>query len=196
MSGLATRRTALAKGAAGGAPETKLLPAKPDIVDASGVFEGYASLFGVTDLAKDVVQPGAFAKSLATRGARGVRMLFQHDPGEPIGTWLKIEEDACGLRVRGRLNLAVGRAREIHALMREGAIDGLSIGYRVTKAGAERASGRRLLHEVDLWEISIVTFPMLPAARVAAVKGVPPSLAETIRKAAKKLLPGAVPAAA
>ncbi|WP_029030648.1 HK97 family phage prohead protease [Salinarimonas rosea] len=190
--------TALAfvKSAGRGAPETKLLPAKPDVVAESGIFEGYASLFGVTDLARDVVQPGAFGRSLASRGARGVRMLWQHDPGEPIGTWLKLEEDARGLRVRGRLNLAVGRAREIHALMREGAIDGLSIGYRVTKAAAEPGTRRRLLHEVDLWEISIVTFPMLPAARVAAVKAAPPTLAETIRRAAKKLFPAGTPAAA
>lgn len=191
MTALAVR-----KSAAQGAPETKLLPSAPDIVGETGIFEGYASLFGMTDLAKDVVQPGAFTKSLATRGPRGVRMLWQHDPSEPIGTWLFLKEDARGLRVRGRLNLAVGRAREIHALMREGAIDGLSIGYRVTKAAAERASGRRLLHEVDLWEISIVTFPMLPAARVAAVKGAPPTLAQTIRRAAKKLFPGHAPAAA
>lgn len=176
--------------------ETKLLPSQPDVVDETGVFEGYASLFGLADLAKDVVQPGAFAKSLAARGPRGVRMLWQHDPSEPIGTWLVLAEDARGLRVRGRLNRAVGRAREIHALMREGAIDGLSIGYRVTKAAAERASGKRLLHEVDLWEISIVTFPMLPAARVAAVKGAPPTLAQAIRRAAKKLFPGHAPAAA
>jgi HK97 family phage prohead protease len=188
--------TALArsKAAVRGAPETKLLAAKPEAVSESGVFEGYASLFGITDLAKDVVQPGAFAKSLALRGPRGVRMLWQHDPAEPIGTWLSLKEDSRGLRVRGRLNLAVGRAREIHALMREGAIDGLSIGYRATKAASERATGRRLLHEVDLWEISIVTFPMLPAARIAAVKGAPPGLAETIRRAAKKLFPTPVAA--
>ncbi|MGP9821278.1 HK97 family phage prohead protease [Salinarimonas sp. NSM] len=196
MTALAFVSGAAAKGIGRGAPETKLLPAKPDIVDESGIFEGYASVFGVTDLARDVVQPGAFGKSLAVRGARGVRMLWQHDPAEPIGTWLKLEEDARGLRVRGRLNLAVGRAREIHALMREGAIDGLSIGYRVTKAAAERGGRRRLLHEVDLWEISIVTFPMLPAARVAMVKGAPPTLAQAIRRAAKKLFPGHAPAAA
>lgn len=177
--------------------EVKLLPHKPHKVSETGLFEGYASLFGIADLARDVVMPGAFAKSLATRGARGVRMLWQHDPGEPIGTWLALCEDARGLFVRGRLNLAVARAREIHALMREGGVDGLSIGYRVVKAGSGGAvRGQRLLHEVDLWEISIVTFPMLPAARVGTVKSLPGSLAETIRRAAARLfLPAAHPCA-
>lgn len=192
----ALAETVLVKAALRGAPETKLLPAKPERVDEAGVFEGYASLFGITDLAKDVVRPGAFTKSLATRGPRGVRMLWQHDPSEPIGTWLVLREDSRGLQVRGRLNLAVARAREVHALMREGAVDGLSIGFRTTKAATERGSGRRLLHEVDLWEISVVTFPMLPAARIGAVKNAPSGLAETIRKAAEKLLPPAAPAAA
>ena len=109
-----------------------------------GIFEGYASLFEVADLGKDVVAPGAFAASLARRGVGGVRMLWQHDPAEPIGRWLAIAEDARGLRVRGELNLAVGRAREIHALMRGGAIDGLSIGFRVERARTDRAGLRRL----------------------------------------------------
>jgi HK97 family phage prohead protease len=99
-----------------------------------------------------------------------VRMLWQHDPGEPIGRWLSITEDTRGLHVRGRLNLAVARAREIHALMRDGAVDGLSIGFRVERASPDRASGLRRLEKLDLWEISLVTFPMLPGARVGAVK--------------------------
>ena len=129
-----------------------------------GHFTGYASLFGVPDLGRDTVAPGAFAASLARRGAHGVRMLWQHDPAEPIGSWLSLREDARGLRVAGRLNLAVQRAREIDALMREGALDGLSIGFRVVRASPERG-GRRLL-AVDLWEVSLVTFPLQPDARV------------------------------
>jgi HK97 family phage prohead protease len=144
--------------------EVKLLPQALDAVEADGVFEGYASLFGVADLGKDVVIPGAFADSLRKRGAAEVRLLWQHDPAEPLGRWLTIEEDRRGLFVRGKLNLAVERAREIHALMREGAVDGLSIGFRVERARAERPTGLRRLEKLDLWEISVVTFPMLPGA--------------------------------
>ena len=130
-----------------------------------GHFTGYASLFGVPDLGRDTVAPGAFTASLARRGPGGVRMLWQHDPAEPIGTWLSLQEDARGLRVTGRLNLAVQRARELDALMRERALDGLSIGFRATRAVPERG-GRRLV-TVDLWEISLVTFPLQPGARIS-----------------------------
>ncbi len=150
------------------APELKRLPVAP-AVSADGLVEGYASLFGVVDLGRDRVERGAFAASLARRGARGVRFLFQHDPAEPIGAWLSIAEDSRGLRVAGRLNLAVTRAREVHALLRQGGLDGLSIGFRAVRTAREGAGVRRLV-EIDLWEISVVTFPMLPDARVAAVK--------------------------
>jgi HK97 family phage prohead protease len=152
------------------AREVKLLPAPVVAVGESGIFEGYASLFGVPDLGKDVVQPGAFADSLARRGVEGVRLLFQHDPAAPLGRWLSIAEDSRGLRVRGKLNPAVERAREIHSLLREGAINGLSIGFRVERARHERSTGLRRLEKLDLWEISVVTFPMQPGARVSAVK--------------------------
>ncbi|MFC4174320.1 HK97 family phage prohead protease [Microvirga sp. GCM10011540] len=169
--------------------EVKLLAEPLSTVEADGVFEGYASLFGITDLGKDVVMPGAFADSLAKRGVAAVRLLWQHDPSEPIGRWLAIEEDRRGLFVRGRLNLAVERAREIHALMRDGAVDGLSIGFCVERARAERPTGLRRLEKLDLWEISVVTFPMLPGARVASVKGGRPDLAGAIRRAAARLFP-------
>jgi HK97 family phage prohead protease len=139
-------------------------------IDAAGQFEGYASLFGLPDLGKDVVEPGAFARSLARRGPSGIRLLWQHDPGQPIGRWLSLREDERGLFVRGRLSDGVARARETLALMREGAIDGLSIGFRTVKARTDPRSGHRRLHEIDLWEVSIVTFPLLPQARVLAVK--------------------------
>lgn len=156
------------------APELKRLPLAP-AVSADGAVEGYASLFGVVDLGRDRVERGAFAKSLVQRGARGVRFLFQHDPAEPIGAWGSISEDRRGLRVFGRLNLAVARAREVHALLRQGALDGLSIGFRAVRSAREPGGVRRLL-EVDLWEISVVTFPMLPDARVEAVRSLPPPL--------------------
>ena len=165
------------------ARERKFLAAPLAGVAEDGEFEGYASLFGVADLGKDVVMPGAFAESLSRRGAAGVRLLWQHDPAEPIGRWLSLAEDARGLRVRGRLNLAVARAREIHALMRDGAVDGLSIGFKVERARADRA-GLRRIEKLDLWEISVVTFPMLPGARVAGVKS---SLPDAIRRATRRL---------
>ncbi len=136
----------------------------------SGVFEGYASLFNVVDSGGDMVMPGAFAKSLRKRGAATVKMLWQHQAAEPIGVWALIVEDGRGLKVQGRLDLSVGRAREALSLMRAGAIDGLSIGFRTKRAGADKSGGVRRLIEVDLWEISIVTFPMLPQARVSSVK--------------------------
>ena len=151
------------------ARETKRAPLALATVDASGVFEGYASLFGVVDLGRDIVMPGAFRETLARRGAAGVKMLWQHRAAEPIGTWLELEEDSRGLRVTGRLNLAVGKAREVLALMREGAVDGLSIGFRAQRSQRD-ASGLRRLKTIDLWEISLVTFPMLPQARVTALK--------------------------
>ena len=168
--------------------ERKFLPEPLNAVDADGVFEGYASLFGMADLGKDVVMPGAFSDSLRKRGAPAVRLLWQHDPGQPIGRWLLIEEDRRGLRVRGKLNLAVERAREIHALMREGAVDGLSIGFRVERARAERPTSLRRLEKLDLWEISVLTFPMQPDARVETVKNAAPKLAASIRKATVRLL--------
>jgi uncharacterized protein len=135
-----------------------------------GTFEGYASIFNRRDMGADVVLPGAFRNSLATRGAGGIRMLFQHDPAQPIGVWERLYEDARGLYARGRLTTEVAKAREVLALMRSGAIDGLSIGFRAVKGRRDARTGIRNLAEIDLWEISVVTFPMLPEARVGAVK--------------------------
>ncbi len=156
---------------------------------ADGTFEGYASLFWHEDLGGDRVMPGAFAASLARRGAAGVRLLWQHHPEEPLGRWLSVSEDERGLFVRGALSLEVARAREALALMRAGALDGLSIGFRTLKA--ERlAGGRRVLREIDLMEISVVTFPMLPQARIGAVKAAGADLAALaagIRRATRRL---------
>jgi hypothetical protein len=151
-----------------GAPETKRIEPLFARVGADGVIEGYASLFDLPDLGRDVVAPGAFSASLARRGAGGVRMLWQHDAAEPIGQWLDLFEDHRGLKARGRLSRGVARAREIEALLSEGAIDGLSIGFKTVRSRADRRPNHRRLIEIDLWEISIVTFPLLPQARVFA----------------------------
>lgn len=136
-------------------------------IDAAGRFCGYASLFGVMDQSGDIVMPGAFAKSLARRGRHGVRMLFQHDPKEPVGLWERIAEDARGLFVEGRLLAGITRAGELKALIENGALDGLSIGFRTVRA-SRTGGGLRRLWQIELWEISIVTFPMMDGARIAA----------------------------
>jgi HK97 family phage prohead protease len=152
------------------ADERKRVELRLDGVEADGSFSGYASLFGRVDLGRDVVERGAFARSLEKRGAAGIRMLFQHDPASPIGSWRDVREDARGLFVRGQLALDSAKAREVHALMRGRALDGLSIGFRTVRARKETKSGVRRILEADLWEISVVTFPMLPDARVDSVK--------------------------
>ena len=150
--------------------ETKRAAVAVAALSQAGAFEGYASLFNVVDLGRDMVLPGAFRDSLSTRGAAGVKLLWQHDAAQVIGSWLSIAEDSRGLFVRGQLNLDVAKAREVYALMKDGAVDGLSIGFRTQKSVTDPATGVRRLQKVDLWEISIVTFPMLPNARVSSVK--------------------------
>jgi uncharacterized protein len=166
--------------------EVKFAGAPLSKVEADGAFEGYASLFGIVDLGQDLVEPGAFKESVTRRGARGVKLLWSHDPGEPIGLWEAISEDLIGLKVRGRLNLDVARAREVHALMKTGAVDGLSIGFKAERSRRDPQTGVRRLMRVDLWEVSLVTFPMLPQARVSAVKRASsPGLARAIAAAAR-----------
>ena len=143
----------------------------PTTIEPDGTVEGYASLFGEIDAARDMVMPGAFARTLKMRGVRRIPMLFQHDPAEPIGVWFELTEDFRGLRARGRLIPEVARARELIALVKSGAVDGLSIGFRTVKGRIDPATRVRKIIDLDLWEISIVTFPLLAGARVRAVKG-------------------------
>lgn len=156
------------------ARQVKLFPLDIKSLSLDGLFEGYASLFNKEDLGHDIVMPGAFRETIRERGPSGVKMLFQHDPTQPIGLWLKLQEDARGLYVRGRLLSEIARAREVLALMRSGAVDGLSIGFRMVKGARDRAGVRRL-EKIDLWEISVVTFPMQPDARVSGLKTAPRS---------------------
>ncbi len=126
--------------------------------------EGYASLFWSADLNDDVAARGAFARSLEKTGPEGVKMLHQHDTAEPVGVWDEIAEDARGLFVRGRVLETTPRGRLVGSLVRAGALDGLSIGFRTVKARKDERL--RVLTEVELWEVSLVTFPMLPGARL------------------------------
>ena len=134
---------------------------------------GYASLWGVADLNRDVVVRGAFAASLARSGAAGVRMLHQHEGRALVGLWDEMVEDEQGLFVRGRILDWSAEARFAGALARAGAMDGLSIGFRAVRA--RRAGALRVLVEVDLWEVSLVTFPMVPGARFRPVVPAPPA---------------------
>ena len=146
--------------------ELKFAGGKP-VMTEGAVIEGYASRFGLPDQGGDIVAKGAFGASLARLAAKGgkVRMLWQHDPTKPIGVWDEIREDETGLWVKGRLLSEVALAREAATLIDAGAIDGLSIGYRTVRAEKDQ-KGRRVLTEVELWEVSLVTFPMLPEAKL------------------------------
>ena len=142
-----------------------------DIHEGGGrtVVEGYAALFGVPDLSGDVILPGAFTgggKLIPARLAR-VRMLHQHAAEAPVGRWTEIAEDARGLRVRGEVFTDTRLGRDLARLLKGGALDGLSIGFKTVKAVRTRTG--RELRAVDLWEVSIVTFPMAPEARITRV---------------------------
>tara|TARA_R100001440_G_scaffold19195_1_gene32390 strand:+ start:7895 stop:8752 length:858 start_codon:yes stop_codon:yes gene_type:complete len=145
-----------------------------------GMFSGYGSIFNNKDLGNDVMMEGAFAKSIASKGAKGVKLLYQHKADEPIGVFDEILEDRKGLKVKGRLAMGTQKGKEVYELMKMGAIDGLSIGYRVSPKGAtyDEKGKKRMLREVDLMEISAVTFPMNPRARIQAVKGESKSVRE------------------
>jgi uncharacterized protein len=130
-----------------------------------GTFEGFASVFNETDLVGDQVSPGAFQKSLARarRSGRMPLMLWSHDLAAPIGRWVDVRETAHGLAVKGKLLLDVARAREVYAMLKEKVVDGLSIGFRTVQS--QRIKGGRLLTELDLAEISLVSLPALASAR-------------------------------
>ena len=117
---------------------TKASPLAIKTIGEGGVFEGYGSIFGNVDQGQDVVRKGAYLKSLRERGPRAVKMLREHDPQRPIGTWLELREDDTGLFCRGQLLLSIDEGRETYELMKSGAVDGLSIGYHAV--GHERGS--------------------------------------------------------
>lgn len=141
-------------------------------LDDKGEFEGYGSIFGNVDLGGDVVMPGAFSKSLASHQEKGTMpaLLWQHDPSQPIGTYTEMREDEKGLWVKGKLTLAVQKAQEAYALLKDRAVRGLSIGYEIKDGAFNKESKVYELKEVDLWETSVVTFPMNPLAQVYAAK--------------------------
>jgi HK97 family phage prohead protease len=138
-----------------------------------GTFEGYGSVFGNKDLGNDVIESGAFAKSLKRRKPQNVKLLYQHKSDMPIGVFDEIKEDAHGLVVKGRLALKTQAGAEAYELLKMGALDGLSIGFRVNpkEVSYDKRGNKRIIKEVDLMEVSLVTFPMNPQATVRSVKG-------------------------
>jgi HK97 family phage prohead protease len=155
-----------------------------------GRIRGYASRFGEPDQSGDVVARGAFAKSLSRlkEAGRTVKFLWQHDPTRPIGTWSDVRENQNGLWVAGEVLTDIQVGQEAALLMKAGAIDGLSIGYRVVRSQPNKDTGGRTLLEIDLWEVSLVTFPMLPTAR--AHQDLPVETSEDIAAALAEALAG------
>lgn len=141
----------------------------------SGEIEGYGSVFGVRDDYDDVIAAGAFAGSLTEHRTAGTMpaMLWQHDPSEPIGVWTSMTEDAKGLHVAGKLALDTVRGKEAHALLKLGALNGLSIGFMSKQWTYDRDTDVRTLTELELWEVSLVTFPANGKARITNVKASP-----------------------
>jgi HK97 family phage prohead protease len=148
-------------------------PFEVKAIQQDGTFEGFGSVFGNVDSYKEVVAPGAFAESLASWKTSGrlPPVLWQHRSGEPIGPYLEMEERPVGLWVKGQLLVDdVQKAKEAHALMKAKAVNGLSIGFVTREDSYDRVTGIRTLKKVDLWEVSVVTFPANPAAQISSVK--------------------------
>jgi HK97 family phage prohead protease len=138
-------------------------------ITAEGEFTGYASVWGVIDSHRDIVQRGSTVKSLAKRPASKVKMLREHS-GEPVGVWTSLVEDEHGLKATGQLILGTSKGRETYELLKAGAIDALSIGYKTVKDRIDRTKNARILEELSIWEISLVNFPSNEEATIQSVK--------------------------
>lgn len=155
--------------------------------DATGEIEGMASPFGgAPDSYGDIVEPGAYAASLASHAKAGTApaMLWAHDQSRPVGRWLEMQERQDGLHVRGRLNLKTQAGQEAYEHVRGGDLDGLSIGYTIAPGGASvDRQGVRTLKAVTLHEVSLVTLPAASTARVRRVKSIsgPDELRDLLR---------------
>lgn len=150
--------------------EKRTFPGELKALTDEGTFEGYAAVFGNVDLGGDRIEPGAFAKTLKRGGAfgHGIKMLWNHNANDVIGTWPQMEEKEKGLFGQGRFTMAVAKAKEVYALAKDGAIGGLSIGYMTVKSVMD--GNVRVLKEVELYEVSLVTFPMNTASKITGIK--------------------------
>lgn len=162
-----------------GRRETRAFTLSLKATGDDGTIEGYGSVFGVRDNWDDIIAKGAFSASLADHKAAGTMpaMLWQHEADEPIGVWTEMKEDAKGLYIKGQLVLETMRGKEAHALLKAGALNGLSIGFMSKQWSYDTETDIRTLTEVDLWEVSLVTFPANEKARVTNVKASPDDLA-------------------
>jgi uncharacterized protein len=142
-----------------------------DAGDQAGAFSGYASVFGEPDTFGDTIKPGAFRRSLREHATKKTKpgLFWMHDPREPIGVWTELAEDERGLKVAGQLVLETARGSEAHALLKAGALDGLSIGFRA-RSSERGPNGGRVLTDLELVEISLVSLPAASKARVTTVK--------------------------
>jgi HK97 family phage prohead protease len=145
------------------------VPFEIKAVNEDGIFSGYGSVFGVVDSYNEILVAGAFSESLE---GRMPSLLWQHRSGEPIGVYTGVKEDAVGLHVEGQLALKTARGAEAYELLKMGAISGLSIGFNTREDAYDKVTGIRTLKKVDLWEVSLVTFPANDAARVTGVKAI------------------------
>ena len=141
-------------------------------VAEDGTIEGYGSVFGVKDSYADVIQKGAFDKSIKAHKEQKSMpaLLWQHDAAQPIGVWTEMSEDSNGLKLKGKLAMDTVKGKEAHALLKMGALNGLSIGFMTKQAQYDEKTEIRTLTEVEIWETSIVTFPANTSARVTHVK--------------------------
>lgn len=157
---------------AGGGREVRSFALQIKAAGDDGTVEGYGSVFGVRDNYDDVIAKGAFIQSLKDHKAAGTMpaMLWQHDADKPIGVWTEMVEDEKGLRIKGQLAMETVKGKEAHALLKMGAINGLSIGFMSKQWAYDRETEVRTLTEIDLWEVSLVTFPANEKARVTNVK--------------------------
>lgn len=156
-------------------------------LSGDGVFNGYASVFGAVDHQNEIVAKGAFTRTLANwrQQNRMPAMLWMHDPTQPIGLWQAVREDTNGLMVDGRLALRTQKGVEAYELLKMGALTGLSIGFRTVASRVDVGRKARVLTDVDLFEISLVTFPAQESARVSEVKS--PLTKSDLRLAAERL---------
>ena len=157
---------------AGGGREVRSFALQIKAAGDDGTVEGYGSVFGVRDNYDDVIAKGAFIQSLKDHKAAGTMpaMLWQHDADKPIGVWTEMVEDEKGLRIKGQLALETVKGKEAHALLKMGALNGLSIGFMSKEWAYDRDTEVRTLTAIDLWEVSLVTFPANEKARVTNVK--------------------------
>ena len=155
--------------------ETQAFPFEIKLLSEAGKVEGLASAFGNVDSYSDVVALGAFTKTLATHRAQGTlpAMLLHHDMKRPCGRWTELEQSSTGLVARGTLAIETTDGLEAYNLLKAGALSGLSIGFRATKARPGTNGAGREIVEAELLEISFVSIPANPLTRVSSVKSAP-----------------------